>query len=89
MKINILKKDDRGVIYQIEDGLVSIVWKKGSKSSEHTHDTAEKVHVIKGSLKVRFNNEEHILNESECLSVPENIPRQIEALEDTIFIERT
>jgi len=86
-KIEVVKQDDRGTIYNIE-GIDVVVWKKGSKSSEHSHDTKEIIYVVKGKMRLTVNDEEKIINESETITVPEKIQRTVEALEDMIIIEK-
>jgi len=55
-EIEILKQDDRGIIYRC--GPVNyIVRKKGSISADHTHKEAETIYLVEGKIELTIGKE--------------------------------
>ena len=66
--------------------LVLIGLHMGGELPEHTAEGVISVHVLKGHILFRANNEEKKLTEGHIITLHENIPHSIIAVEESIFL---
>lgn len=86
--IRIIKKDDRGVLYDC--GKSSFISrKKGSISADHTHEDPEIIYLVKGKVELTIEDETKVVEAPVRFEIPENIYHRLIALTDIeIVIDR-
>ncbi|PID52572.1 MAG: hypothetical protein CR972_01295 [Candidatus Moraniibacteriota bacterium] len=85
MSIQLLKKDERGRVYQC-NGFKLFYRIKNSVSGNNDTNLEEKIYVITGTIEVTRNAETKIINAPEYTEIPANTYHKITAVTDTSFI---
>jgi len=80
-KLNIIKSDERGTIYNCEK-MNFLVRKKGTISSDHTHKEAEDIFLVEGKIKLIVGNETKEVESPIKIEIPSNVYHKIIALTD-------
>jgi quercetin dioxygenase-like cupin family protein len=77
--INIIKSDDRGIIYDC--GTASFITrKKGTISANHTHNEAETIYLVRGEIELTIENETQIVKAPIMFKIGENVYHKLVAL---------
>ncbi len=84
-EIEILKQDDRGIIYRCEP-VNYIVRKKGTISADHTHSEAEKIYLVEGKVELTIGKETKVVEAPVQFFVPANEYHKLIALTDIKLI---
>jgi quercetin dioxygenase-like cupin family protein len=64
-----------------------LVWmRKGTKWAEHRTQARITVHTLKGGIRLRAQENIFELPENHLLGVQSNVPHDVEALEDSMFL---
>ncbi len=86
--INILKSDERGIIYDCGASKL-IVRKKGSISANHTHKEPETVYFVKGEAELTIGEETKIVKAPVMFRTDSDVYHKLVALTDIeLIVER-
>lgn len=56
------------------------------KCKPHTHASAQVSYMLKGKLRMRIGNEEHVISPGEIGYVPPNVEHSIESLDEYVLV---
>ena len=85
-KIQILRSDDRGVMYNC-DKLHFIVRKKDTTSADHTHEKGEVLFLINGEMELTVGDETRVVKAMSKIKIPPNTYHKLIALTDIGLLE--
>lgn len=83
--IEIVKKDERGIIYRI-GSINYIARKKGTISADHRHAEAETLYLIEGKAELTIGKETEIIDSPIKVFIPGNEYHKLVALTDIKLI---
>jgi quercetin dioxygenase-like cupin family protein len=66
--------------------MAQIYLKRGAIVPRHVHESEQMTYVLQGALKLLVEGEEVTLREGEVLHIPQGVPHQVEALDDTFVL---
>ena len=84
-EIEILKQDNRGIIYRCSP-VNYIVRSKGTISADHTHEEAETIYLIEGKVKLTIGKETKSIGAPKKFLIPANEYHKLIALTDIKLI---
>ena len=88
-KINIIKSDDRGIIYDCGKSSF-ITRKKGTTSANHTHEDNEIIYFVKGEAELTIDDEIQKIKAPIMFEIPPNVYHKLIAITDiAIVIDRS
>src|SRR5260370_13121214 len=67
--------------------LARVLLKKGCLVPEHSHHNEQITYVLEGALKFGIDGREIVVNASEVLTIPPNMPHCADALADTVALD--
>jgi quercetin dioxygenase-like cupin family protein len=67
--------------------MLEIRMARGARSQGHAHAHESLLYVISGSLKTTIGGQTIVVRQGEACRHPENVVHNVEALEDSLFIE--
>ena len=73
----------RKVVAGERQTLIQAYLKRGTHVPLHAHDAEQMLYVLKGALRCRVATRDVTVRDGEVLHVPQGVPHQAEALEDT------
>lgn len=85
MKVELIKEDDRGKVYQT-DGFKIFYRNKGTVSGDNSENIEELIYLVTGSANVTLKDSTQIVNAPEKIEFPANTYHKIEAITDISFI---
>ena len=67
--------------------IARILLKKGSIVPEHHHVNEQVTYVLEGALRFRIDGRDITVNAGEVLTIPPDMPHEVEALADTVDLD--
>jgi quercetin dioxygenase-like cupin family protein len=77
----------RKVINGASVTVAQIDLKQGAIVPEHAHPNEQVTIVLRGTLRFRIGDEEHVLHPGDVLVTPSNAPHRVVAVEDSLAID--
>jgi quercetin dioxygenase-like cupin family protein len=87
-KIQIIKSDKRGIIYDCDDGVGYIVRKKGTISANHTHIEPETLYLVKGKIELTVGNQIKKVEAPIKIDINSNVYHKLIALSDIVIVRK-
>jgi len=67
--------------------LLEVRVRRGTVSSMHAHSHESLIYVVSGALKTIIGERQYVLGAGDACRHPEQVMHNVEALEDTVFVE--
>ena len=67
--------------------MLEVTLRRGVCSQMHAHSHESLIYVVSGAVRTVVGEEHFVLRQGEACCHPENVLHNVEALEDTLFIE--
>ena len=85
MKVELIKEDSRGKVYQTDDFKI-FYRNKGTVSGDNSENTEELIYLVTGSANVTLKDSTQIIDAPSRIEFPANTYHKIEAITDIVFI---
>ena len=87
-KIQIIKSDKRGIIYNCGDGVGYIVRKKGTVSANHAHIEPETLYLVKGKIELTVDSQTEKVEAPAKIDIDSNVYHKLIALSDIVIVRK-
>ncbi len=86
-KIQIIKSDNRGVIYNCGD-VGYIARKKGTISANHTHIEPETLYLVQGKVELTVGSQTEKVEAPVKINIDSNVYHKLVALSDIVIVRK-